>query len=149
MLQGHCVLRARDQCEWLTFIDIDEFAYARQKDGRLDTILDVLGTDMSYIGGLEVQMISMGHSETQLIRKPEGGVVRNYQCRMKATNVKSIVRPDVVHHSLYSGVHFFCYKEGYVKKTLRSTMNPVLFHYSVSLTTPATYVCRFLLPGGF
>jgi len=75
-------------------------------------------------------MVAMAHEETQLIRKPEGGIIRNYQCRVKATNIKSIVRPDKVHHSLYSGVHFMCYKEGYVKKTLMSKHNPLLFHYS-------------------
>lgn len=66
---------------------------------------------------------------TEVVRKPPGGVVRNYQCLWKATNVKTVIRPETVHPSLFGGVHFFCYNKGFIKKTLHSYHNPVIYHY--------------------
>jgi hypothetical protein len=131
---AHCLLRARPQCTWVSFFDVDEFAYAKQSDGRLDTILRETEKSFPTIGALEVQMASMVPTANvplgQLMRKPDHGIVRNYQCRYKSTNIKTIARSDTVMESLMSGVHFFCYKEGYNKKTLKSTSNPVLYHYT-------------------
>eukprot|EP00039_Didymoeca_costata_P009738 m.129830 g.129830 ORF g.129830 m.129830 type:complete len:690 (-) comp14586_c0_seq1:558-2627(-) len=128
---GHCMLQAGSQCKWVSFFDVDEYAYAWHKDGRLDTVLHMMEENMPQVGGLEIQMIQASHEDEKLIKKPEGGVVRNYLCRAKATNIKSIVRPETIHPSLYSGVHFFCYDEAFKKETLSSSNTPVLIHYSV------------------
>ena len=131
---GHCLLKSRPECTWTSFFDVDEFAYAKQSDGRLDSILRMTEENFPTIGALEVQMASMVPSENtplhQLMRKPDHGVVRNYVCRYKSTNIKTIAKTDTVMESLYSGVHFFCYKPGFIKKTLKSYSNPVLFHYT-------------------
>ena len=129
---GHCVFKAAQQCSWVMFVDVDEFLFGKTGDGRLDTILRSWKRAQPTVGGLEVQMLAMGPvNATQVIRKPAGGVVRNYQCLWKATNIKTIIRPETVHPSLFGGVHFFCYKEGFIKKTLHSFHNPVIYHYKM------------------
>lgn len=127
-------MKSRPECTWTSFFDVDEFAYAKQSDGRLDSILRMTEEKFPSIGALEVQMASMVPSQntplSQLMRKPDHGVVRNYVCRYKSTNIKTIAKTDSVMESLFSGVHFFCYKPGFIKKTLKSYSNPVLFHYT-------------------
>jgi hypothetical protein len=49
--------------------------------------------------------------------------------RLFAIQIKSVVRASLLHTSLYAGVHFFCYQQGYRKQTLYSWDNPVLYHY--------------------
>jgi hypothetical protein len=133
---AHCLLRATPQCTWVSFYDVDEFAMAKQADGRLDTILRTTERKWPKIGGIEVQMVAMvppqGTPLADLMYTPPlgSGVVRHYTCRNKATNIKTIAKSDTVLPSLYSGVHFMCYKKGYIKKTLRSHHNPMLLHYN-------------------
>eukprot|EP00035_Acanthoeca_spectabilis_P032088 m.17128 g.17128 ORF g.17128 m.17128 type:complete len:659 (+) comp5142_c0_seq1:186-2162(+) len=127
---GHCAQRAAQQCEWVTFFDIDEFVYSKKGTGRLADLLRRVEVNEPQVAALEIQMIAMSPiNATTVVKKPIGGVVHNYNCRWRATNVKSVIRASLVHPSLYGGVHFFCYKEGYRKVTLLSTGNPVLYHY--------------------
>jgi hypothetical protein len=127
---GHCAHRAAQQCEWVTFFDIDEFAYSTKGSGRLADVLRWIKLNEPKVAALELQMIAMSPlNASTAISKPISGVVHNYNCRWKATNVKSVIRPELVHPSLYAGVHFFCYHDRYRKVTLLSSAKTVLYHY--------------------
>lgn len=126
---AHCLRQSQLECEWVAFFDVDEFVYAPNMTGTMSSYLHRLP---HTTGGLEMQMNTLlPLNGSRYVKTPPGGVVRNYNCRWKATNIKSVVRPDTVRLSLYTGIHFFCYKQGYFKKTMRRGEVPCLYHYGV------------------
>ena len=106
---AHCALRARDSCEWVGFIDVDEFLYLPSNV----TLQDVLRNFSSkpWIGELRADCHSFGPSGRNTI--PSKGVMVGYTCRMAAPERhKSIVRPDALNPSLINIVHHFHLREG-------------------------------------
>ena len=62
--------------------------YTSEGTGRLDDTLRHLQATKPTLAGLEMQMIAMSPiNASAVITKPVGGVVHNYNCRWKATNV--------------------------------------------------------------
>ena len=62
--------------------------YSNEHGGRLDTTLRRLQETQPSTAALEIQMIAMSPlNASAVIAKPEGGVVHNYNCRWRATNV--------------------------------------------------------------
>lgn len=106
---AHCALRARDHCDWLGFIDVDEFLYFPAES----TLQDVLSNYSSQpsVGELRTACHSFGPSGRKSV--PAEGVTVGYTCRMNAPERhKSIVRPDALNPSMINVVHHFHLKEG-------------------------------------
>ncbi|CAL9083435.1 unnamed protein product, partial [Musa acuminata var. zebrina] len=106
---AHCALRARGYCEWVGFIDVDEFLYLPTNF----TLHDVLQnySSMPWIGELRTACYSFGPSGRKTT--PSEGVMVGYTCRLGAPERhKSIVRPEVLNPSLINVVHHFHLKEG-------------------------------------
>ncbi|KAK3122613.1 hypothetical protein QOZ80_8AG0615900 [Eleusine coracana subsp. coracana] len=106
---AHCALKARESCEWVGFIDIDEFLHFPGNQ----TLEDVLQnyTNRPRIGELRTACHSFGPSGRTKI--PKKGVMTGYTCRLAAPERhKSIVRPDLLNPSLINVVHHFHLKEG-------------------------------------
>ncbi|KAL5230239.1 hypothetical protein ABZP36_029015 [Zizania latifolia] len=106
---AHCALRARESCEWVGFIDIDEFLHFPGNQ----TLQDVLRnySVKPRIGELRTACHSFGPSGRTKI--PKKGVTTGYTCRLAAPERhKSIIRPDALNPSLINVVHHFHLKEG-------------------------------------
>ncbi|KAG1363379.1 Glycosyltransferase family 92 protein [Cocos nucifera] len=106
---AHCALRARGHCEWVGFIDVDEFLYLPTKI----TLHDVLHKYSSkpWVGELRTACHSFGPSGRKTI--PPEGVMVGYTCRMNTPERhKSIVRPEALNPSLINVVHHFHLKDG-------------------------------------
>lgn len=102
---GHCAVKAGRECEWVSFTDIDEFVHvAPREGGHLGNYLRKLGPK---VGALEMRMVTTSAGNPHLLRKPAGGVLRNYRCTGNSTNWKSIVRPRGLHRSLTNAVHYY------------------------------------------
>eukprot|EP00040_Diaphanoeca_grandis_P042849 m.266172 g.266172 ORF g.266172 m.266172 type:complete len:658 (+) comp65721_c0_seq1:243-2216(+) len=130
---GHCVHKATAECEWVTFFDVDEFIYTNKATGRFDLTLQQYSKMHKDLGGLEIQLLTMGpHPKARWIESPAGGVVRNYVNQGRVSNVKTVLRTDTVHPSLFGGIHFFCYKKLFRKFTMKpEDRNLVLYHYKI------------------
>lgn len=106
---AHCALRARESCEWVGFIDIDEFLHFPGNQTLEDVLLNY--TNRPRIGELRTACHSFGPSGRTKI--PKKGVTTGYTCRLAAPERhKSIVRPDLLNPSLINVVHHFHLKEG-------------------------------------
>ncbi|OVA20494.1 protein of unknown function DUF23 [Macleaya cordata] len=108
---AHCALRARDSCEWVGFIDVDEFLYFRSNLSLRDVLRNqTIGFDQ--VGELRVGCYNFGPSG--LKRPPEQGVTVGYTCRMASPERhKSIVRPEVLNSTLINVVHHFHMSDGF------------------------------------
>ncbi|KAG1358900.1 glycosyltransferase family 92 protein [Cocos nucifera] len=106
---AHCALRARDHCQWVGFIDVDEFLYLPTDV----TLHDVLRnySRKPRVGELRTACHSFGPSGRKTI--PLEGVIVGYTCRMNTPERhKSIVRPEALNPSLINVVHHFHLKDG-------------------------------------
>ncbi|KAE8021392.1 hypothetical protein FH972_007286 [Carpinus fangiana] len=107
---AHCALRARDTCEWVGFIDVDEFFYL--PSGLV--LHDVLQNQSrySYVGEVRVPCYSYGPSGLNDV--PPQGVMVGYTCRMAISERhKSIVRPEALNSTLINVVHHFHLRDGF------------------------------------
>ncbi|KAG2581278.1 hypothetical protein PVAP13_6KG033132 [Panicum virgatum] len=106
---AHCALRARESCEWVGFIDVDEFLHFPGNQTLADILQNYL--NRPRIGELRTACHSFGPSGR--IKIPKKGVTTGYTCRLSAPERhKSIVRPDALNPSLINVVHHFHLKEG-------------------------------------
>lgn len=108
---AHCALRARDMCEWVGFIDVDEFIHL--PSGLL--LHDVIANQTQHnnnVAELRTSCHSFGPSGLEHV--PSQGVTVGYTCRMAvAERHKSIVRPEALNSSLINVVHHFHLRDGY------------------------------------
>ncbi|KAK9675719.1 hypothetical protein RND81_11G026300 [Saponaria officinalis] len=135
---SHCVLRARDECRWVGFFDVDEFYYFpppkyRNKmigdpgAGSLRAVVDNVTLTAPSIGEIRTDCYSFGPSG--LKKSPEEGVTLGYTCRMRnPERHKSIVRPDAVDDTLLNQVHHFKLKKEFRKTTLPQS-KALINHY--------------------
>ncbi|KDP46347.1 hypothetical protein JCGZ_10187 [Jatropha curcas] len=110
---AHCALRARGLCEWVGFIDVDEYFY-------LPTGLDLheairnqsQSSNRSNVAELRVSCHSFGPSG--LTHVPKQGVTVGYTCRMVIRERhKSIVKPEALNSTLMNVVHHFHLRDGF------------------------------------
>ncbi|KAI4389398.1 hypothetical protein MLD38_001628 [Melastoma candidum] len=100
----HCALRARDTCQWVGFIDVDEFLHL-PSGILLDSVLRNESRP-SNVAELRVSCHSFGPSG--LKHAPREGVTVGYTCRIAAPERhKSIVRPEALNSTLINVVHHF------------------------------------------
>ncbi|XP_074274483.1 glycosyltransferase family 92 protein At1g27200-like [Silene latifolia] len=131
---SHCVLRARDECRWVGFFDVDEFYYfpppSKNRNrmmgdpvtvspgpGSLRAVVDNVTLTSPNVGEIRTDCHSFGPSG--LKKSPEEGVTLGYTCRMRnPERHKSIVRPEAVDDTLLNQVHHFKLKKEFNKTTL-------------------------------
>lgn len=108
---AHCALRARESCEWVGFIDVDEFLHFPSHKSLPDILHNkTLGFDQ--VGELRISCHSFGPSGLKKV--PVQGVSVGYTCRLASPERhKSIVRPEVLDSSLINVVHHFHIREGF------------------------------------
>ncbi|KAK7395730.1 hypothetical protein VNO78_16297 [Psophocarpus tetragonolobus] len=102
---AHCALRARASCEWVGFIDVDEFLNVRIKGG-LRRVIWNNAKPGGNVGEIRAPCYSFGPSGLREV--PRQGVTVGYTCRLAARERhKSIVRPEALNQSLINVVHHF------------------------------------------
>ncbi|XP_024022591.1 glycosyltransferase family 92 protein RCOM_0530710 [Morus notabilis] len=118
---SHCALRAREECNWVGFFDVDEFFYLPRafhhyrgpgSPGQ-NALRDLVAnfSSSSSIGEIRTDCYSFGPSG--LSSTPPRGVTVGYTCRLKSPERhKSIVRPDMLDATLLNVVHHFELREG-------------------------------------
>ncbi|XP_071738710.1 glycosyltransferase family 92 protein RCOM_0530710-like [Rutidosis leptorrhynchoides] len=107
---AHCALRARDFCDWVGFIDVDEFLYL-SSGAHLGSVIRNL-TESPEVADLRISCHNFGPSG--LKRVPLEGVTMGYTCRLVLPERhKSIVQPDKLNPTLINVVHHFHLKDGF------------------------------------
>ncbi|KAK4754858.1 hypothetical protein SAY87_008615 [Trapa incisa] len=107
---AHCALRARPACEWVGFIDVDEFFHMPAGLDLGEVLRNWSG--MPAVSELRVSCHSFGPSG--LKERPRQGVTVGYTCRMATPERhKSIVRPEALNSTLINVVHHFHLRDGF------------------------------------
>ncbi|KAK8644161.1 hypothetical protein V6N13_123476 [Hibiscus sabdariffa] len=107
---SHCAMRARDSCEWVGFIDVDEFFHLPSRLLLHDVIKNI--TSNISIGEIRVSCYNFGPSG--LKQMPQQGVTVGYTCRMTLPERhKSIIKPEALNSTLINIVHHFHLREDY------------------------------------
>eukprot|EP00850_Spirogloea_muscicola_P011633 SM000073S21409 [mRNA] locus=s73:91434:93631:+ [translate_table: standard] len=121
---AHCAIRAEAECEWMAFIDIDEFIYPKEllagplPDGYATTLSALLGQSAKelkaghQLGAVMLMCHNFGPSGLSTL--PRSGQSVNYVCRLdKPERHKSIVRLDALDPTRCTRVHHFDLQQGY------------------------------------
>jgi hypothetical protein len=126
-------VRANPECRWVSFTDTDEFIHVGVPDAPSTSIQHVLDEQPPSCGGIQLQMVTMRSGP--LMKKPPGAVTRNYDCRERNGNIKSIVRPDKIHPGLFNAVHHYAYRAGFnptryfIDASNHSASGPYIYHF--------------------
>ncbi|KAJ6776867.1 hypothetical protein OIU74_000944 [Salix koriyanagi] len=107
---AHCALRARESCEWVGFIDVDEYFYSPLGLSLHDVIRNQSdsGNDVA-----EIRTSCYSFGPSGLKHAPPQGVTAGYTCRLGAPERhKSIVKPEALNSSLINVVHHFSFERG-------------------------------------
>ena len=105
-----CLAKHRFDCEWIVFIDLDEFLHLLDGRTLYEILRDLRAKDV-HMSGLAVQWKTFGYNGHEM--QPSGGVIRNYTKRGARDNwssntIKTILNPR--HVELYGcGAHTFAY----------------------------------------
>ncbi|KAK1410063.1 hypothetical protein QVD17_36596 [Tagetes erecta] len=122
---AHCALRARDICEWVAFIDVDEFLHI-PSGAHLGSVINNL-TDRPEVAELRISCHNFGPSGLKQV--PAEGVTVGYTCRLGLPERhKSIVQPDKLNPTLINIVHHFHLKDGFKHVNVYRNM-VVINHY--------------------
>ncbi|GAB4839890.1 hypothetical protein Ancab_020599 [Ancistrocladus abbreviatus] len=120
---SHCALRARDECSWVAFFDVDEFFYFPPPKYRGDSSIAYAGenslrdlvanlSSSTTVAEMRTSCHSFGPSGLSTL--PVKGVTLGYTCRLQSPERhKSIVRPDALDETLLNHVHHFRLREGF------------------------------------
>ncbi|KAJ4872757.1 UPF0392 protein [Raphanus sativus] len=114
---SHCAVRAKDECNWVGFFDVDEFYYfpTHRSQGlpsknALSSLVSNY-TSWGLVGEIRTECHNYGPSG--LTSVPSQGVTVGYTCRQANTERhKSIIRPELLTSSLLNEVHHFQMREG-------------------------------------
>ncbi|KAK4779671.1 hypothetical protein SAY87_015777 [Trapa incisa] len=120
---SHCVLKARGDCKWLAFFDVDEFFYfpfPRRRNklmipgkGSLRAMVANFST-YSSVPVAEIRTACHSFGPSGQTSHPTQGVTAGYTCRLQQPERhKSIVRLDALDTTLLNEVHHFRLKEGF------------------------------------
>ncbi|XP_002271877.2 glycosyltransferase family 92 protein RCOM_0530710 [Vitis vinifera] len=135
---SHCALRARDECNWVGFMDVDEFFYFpfpthRRGSNKLifrgQNSLRTLVANFSSTTIGEIRTACHSYGPSGLNSLPSQGVTVGYTCRLQSPERhKSIVRPDVLDRTLLNVVHHFRLRKGFKYLNLPQSTG-VINHY--------------------
>ncbi|CAI9758546.1 unnamed protein product [Fraxinus pennsylvanica] len=107
---SHCALLARNSCEWVGFIDVDEFFHLPSGLSLYDVVRNQ--SRPSEVAELRVSCHSFGPSGLKNV--PVRGVTVGYTCRLAGRERhKSITRPEALNSSLINVVHHFHLQAGF------------------------------------
>ncbi|KFK33657.1 hypothetical protein AALP_AA5G042400 [Arabis alpina] len=107
---SNCAIRARSDCDWIAFIDVDEFFYIPSNQTLTNIIKNYTISDQ--IGEIRTPCHSFGPSG--LRNRPKDGVTAGYTCRMVLPERhKSILRPESMNETLINVVHHFHLRDGF------------------------------------
>ncbi|KAG5390562.1 hypothetical protein IGI04_032103 [Brassica rapa subsp. trilocularis] len=114
---SHCAVRAKSECNWVGFFDVDEFYYfpTHRSQGlpsknALSSLVSNY-TSWGLVGEIRTECHSYGPSG--LTSVPSQGVTVGYTCRQaNPERHKSIIRPELLTSSLLNEVHHFQMREG-------------------------------------
>ncbi|KAE8698889.1 UPF0392 protein [Hibiscus syriacus] len=115
---SHCALRARNECKWVGFFDVDEFYYfpLHHRRGLLGpNLLRFLVANYSSSTTIaEIRTVCHSFGPSGLSSPPSLGVTVGYTCRLQnPERHKSIVRPDLLNETLFNVVHHFQLRKGF------------------------------------
>ncbi|XP_073145497.1 glycosyltransferase family 92 protein RCOM_0530710-like [Henckelia pumila] len=138
---SHCALTAKNECHWVSFMDVDEYFYlpyaspgqrrfrtlGHATQNSLRTLVANISSSSKTIAEIRTSCRSFGPSGLNSL-SPKGVMV-GYTCRLQSPERhKSIVRPDALHSTLLNVVHHFHIKKGFKYLNLpQSTV--VINHY--------------------
>ncbi|KAF8026319.1 hypothetical protein BT93_F2953 [Corymbia citriodora subsp. variegata] len=130
---SHGALYAKASCEWMAYVDVDEFVFApawnssaRPSKHMLTSLLPARD-DPAPTGQVSIKCYEFGPSH-QKTHPPEG-VTQGYTCRRRIEQRhKSVLRLDAADASLLNVIHHFRLKEGYKSKQVRLE-DGVVNHY--------------------
>lgn len=122
---AHCALRARDVCNWVGFIDVDEFFHLPSGLILHDLIRNLSGD--GSVAELRISCHSFGPSGLKEV--PKKGVMVGYTCRLATPERhKSIVKPEALNSTLINVVHHFHLRDGFEYVNVNRSML-VINHY--------------------
>ncbi|XP_027360781.1 glycosyltransferase family 92 protein RCOM_0530710-like [Abrus precatorius] len=119
---SHCALRAREECKWVGFFDVDEFFYFPNEFHQQlgvgvpgeNSLRSVVANFSSSKSIAEIRTTCHSFGPSGLNSPPKQGVTVGYTCRLQSPERhKSIVRPDLLDISLLNVVHHFQLREGF------------------------------------
>lgn len=131
---SHCALYAEQICQWMAFIDVDEFIlsptwqdHRKPSPNMLKSSLLPKGTNPGRVGQVSVKCVEFGPSNQT--EHPVQGVTQGYTCRRKFDRRhKSVVMLEAVHPSLLNMVHHFKLREGF-KTSQLGKHRAIVNHY--------------------
>lgn len=138
---SHCAVRAKDECNWISFMDVDEyfyFPYSTPKHQRfrkagyamqnsLRTLVSNISSWSRSVAEIRTSCHSFGPSG--LSSAPTQGVTVGYTCRLQSPERhKSMIRADALDRTLLNVVHHFYLKKGYKYFNLPAS-TAVINHY--------------------
>ncbi|XP_061360805.1 glycosyltransferase family 92 protein RCOM_0530710 [Gastrolobium bilobum] len=119
---SHCALRAREECKWVGFFDVDEFFYFPNEFHHMlgqsvpgeNSLRSMVANFSSSASIAEIRTACHSFGPSGLNSHPKKGVTIGYTCRLQSPERhKSIVRPDLLDISLLNVVHHFQLREGF------------------------------------
>lgn len=138
---SHCALRAKQECNWVSFMDVDEYFYfpystpghqSLRSTGyagqhSLRSLVANLSSSFPRIAEIRTTCHSFGPSG--LNSAPSQGITVGYTCRLKSPERhKSIIRPDALDTTLLNVVHHFHLRKGFRYMNLPQS-TAVINHY--------------------
>ncbi|CAK7332729.1 unnamed protein product [Dovyalis caffra] len=130
---SHCALRAKHECKWVGFFDVDEFFYFPHDRGQnMPGPNSLRALVMKYTDSptiAEIRTVCHSYGPSGLTSPPSQGVTVGYTCRLEAPERhKSLVRPELLHTTLLNAVHHFRLRDGYKYLNLPES-KAVVNHY--------------------
>ncbi|KAI4314258.1 hypothetical protein L6164_027185 [Bauhinia variegata] len=134
---SHCALRAKEECNWVGFFDVDEFFYfPNEFHSQLGSGLPGENSLKSLVANFsssntvaEIRTACHSFGPSGLSSPPNQGVTIGYTCRLQSPERhKSIVRPDLLDLGLLNVVHHFQLQEGYEHLNMPES-SAIINHY--------------------
>ncbi|XP_047319898.1 glycosyltransferase family 92 protein RCOM_0530710-like [Impatiens glandulifera] len=130
---SHCAIRARTECNWVGFFDVDEFFYfPTNEDGYRNMGQDSLRnlvSNFSTTNVAEIRTSCHSFGPSGLNSAPSKGVTVGYTCRLQSPERhKSIVRPEALDATLLNVIHHFRLRNGFESVNLPQS-RALINHY--------------------
>ncbi|CAI9092794.1 OLC1v1028127C1 [Oldenlandia corymbosa var. corymbosa] len=137
---SHCAVRAKEECNWVSFMDVDEFFYFPNSSRNymswesgdagpksLSSLVANISSSSPTIAEIRTTCHSFGPSG--LNSPPPRGVTVGYTCRLqRPERHKSIIRPEALDPTLLNVVHHFHLRSGFTYLNLHQGI-AVINHY--------------------
>lgn len=138
---SHCALRAKQECNWVSFMDVDEYFYFPYSTpghqslrstgyaGQYSLRYLVANLSLSSPRIAEIRTTCHSFGPSGLNSAPAQGITVGYTCRLKSPERhKSIIRPDALDTTLLNVVHHFHLRKGFRYMNLPQS-TAVINHY--------------------